>query len=290
MGFTEYCWAPTNAFHQPKNGDLPVLFAEPPRTQGDVNFVLFGFPVRIHPYFWVVAFLLGFGGASGGNMRHAMVVLLVWTVALFVSILVHELGHAIAMRRFGFSPRITLHGFGGLASYNTEGAYGVRMPDTMGQILISAAGPGAGFFLATLIVAVIFLTGHGIPFALGGTLGVRIVVGMASSPIVNNFIFYVLYISILWGLVNLLPIYPLDGGHISREIALRIAPRTGIRTSLVISMWTAGIVSFLGLLQWFQAKQDASPSMSIPFVAIMFGYLAYTNYATLRSYVDGRSW
>ena len=267
-----------------------MLFAEPPRTQGDVNFVLFGFPVRIHPYFWLVAFLLGFGGASGGNMRQAVVRLAVWTAALFVSILIHELGHAIVMRRFGFSPRITLHGFGGLASYDTGGAFGARLPDTMGQILISAAGPGAGFILAAVIVAVMFLTGHEVGFSFGGSLGVGIDMGMVASPIVTDFIYSVLSISIIWGLVNLLPIYPLDGGHISREITLRIAPHTGIRNSLVISTWTAGIVSFLSLLQWLQARQDALHSMSIPFVAIMFGYLAYTNHATLRGYTGGRSW
>lgn len=267
-----------------------MLFAEPPRTQGDVNFVLFRFPVRIHPYFWLVAFLLGFGAASGGNMRQAVLWLAVWTAALFVSILIHELGHAIVMRRFGFSPRITLHGFGGLASYDTGGAFGVRLPDTMGQILISAAGPAAGFILAAMIVGVMFLTGHEVRFFFGGSLGVGIGMGMVASPIVTDFIYSVLSISIIWGLVNLLPIYPLDGGHISREMMLRIAPGTGIRNSLVISMWTAGIVSFLSLLQWLQAKQAAPHSMSIPFVAIVFGYLAYTNHATLRGYTGRRSW
>jgi stage IV sporulation protein FB len=267
-----------------------VLFAEPPRTQGDVNFVLFGFPVRIHPYFWLMAFILGFGAASGGNMRQAMVGLLVCTAALFVSILIHELGHAIVMRRFGFAPRITLHGFGGLASYDTGGAFGGRLPDTMGQILISAAGPVAGFILAAVVVALMFLTGHEVTLFFGGSFGVGIDVGTVPSPIVTNFIYYVLGICIMWGLVNLLPIYPLDGGHISREIMLRIAPRSGIRNSLLISIWTAGIVSFLSLLQWLQVRQGAPHSMSIPFVAIMFGYLAYTNYATLQGYTGRRSW
>ena len=267
-----------------------MLFADPPRTQGDVNFVLFGFPVRIHPYFWLVALLLGFGGTSSGNMRHAVVWLAVWTAALFVSILIHELGHAIIMRRFGFSPRITLHGFGGLASYDTGGAFGVRLPDTMGQILISAAGPGAGFVLAGLILTAMSLTGHEVTFFFGGGLGVGIAIGKFASSILTNFTQSVLSISIIWGLVNLLPIYPLDGGHISREIMLRIAPGTGIRNSLVVSMWTAGIVSFLSLLQWLQARHDAPHSMSFPFVAAMFGYLAYTNHATLRGYTSGRSW
>ena len=268
-----------------------MLLAEPPRTQGDVNFVLFGFPVRIHPYFWLVALLLGFGAASGTtDMRQAMLRLLIWTCALFISILIHELGHAIVMRRFGFSPWITLHGFGGLASYDSGGRFGTKSPDTIGQILISAAGPAAGFILAAVISAALILTGHHLTLLFGEGLGVGIMMDMVGSPIATDFIHSVLYICMIWGLVNLLPIYPLDGGHISREIMLAIDFRTGIRRSLVVSMWTAGAVSFLGLLQWLQANQAAPRSGSFPFVAMMFGYLAYTSYATLRSYTGGRSW
>jgi stage IV sporulation protein FB len=267
-----------------------VLFAEPPRTQGDVNFAIFGFPVRIHPYFWLLALFLGFGSAAGENMRQAVLGLAVCAVALFLSILIHELGHALVMRRFGFSPRITLHGFGGVASSDTGGTYGIRLPDTLGQIFISAAGPGAGFILAALIVALMFLTGHGVGFFLSRGFVVGIDIEPVGTQIVTDLIRILLYISINWGLLNLLPIYPLDGGQISREIMLRIAPRTGIRNSLVISMWTAGIVSFLSLMQWFQAKQAAPSSISFPFMAAMFGYLGYSSYTTLRGYTGGRSW
>ncbi len=268
-----------------------MLFAEPPRTQGDVNFVLFGFPVRIHPFFWLAALLLGFGAVSGmKNMRQAMLLLLTWTAALFVSILIHELGHAIVMRRFGFSPWITLHGFGGLASYDNPGEFAARSPDTRAQILISAAGPTAGFILAGVISALLFLTGHQPTFSFGGELGIQITMDPVGSPIATNFIYSMLNVCIIWGLVNLLPIYPLDGGHIAREIMLGIDFRTGIRRSLVLSMWTAGVVCFFGLIQWLQAKQDAPRAVSFPFVALMFGYLAYMSHATLRSYTGGRSW
>ena len=72
-----------------------MLLGEPPRTGGDLNFQLFGIPVRVHPLFWLIAVLLGISG----DPQPAEILL--WVVAVFVSILVHELGHALTMRAFG---------------------------------------------------------------------------------------------------------------------------------------------------------------------------------------------
>ena len=153
-----------------------MLLGEPPRTQGDLNFSLFGIPVRVHPLFWLVALLLG--ARSGGAAE-----IVTWIVALFVSILFHELGHAMAARAYGFQPSITLYGMGGLASYNQPGGYRSRGHGPLGQVLISAAGPGAGFLLAAVIVAGIVLSSHQIEFELGGRYGVRIGMEEIGSPL-----------------------------------------------------------------------------------------------------------
>ena len=125
-----------------------MLIGEPPRTQGDLNFVLFGFPVRVHPFFWVISLLLGISGDPKPEL------VLIWVAAVFVSILVHELGHAFAIRRYGGQAWITLYGMGGLASSNEAN----RTPKA--QILISAAGPAAGFVLAAAVLVAIRLSGH----------------------------------------------------------------------------------------------------------------------------------
>jgi membrane-associated protease RseP (regulator of RpoE activity) len=86
-----------------------------------------------------------------------------------------------------------------------------------------------------------------------------------------------LFVNILWGLVNLLPVYPLDGGRIARE-ALSIGhPRRGIICSLKLSAVTAGIMALVGLLMWESI-----------FTALMFAYLAYVNYQTLVAYQNPR--
>ena len=115
-----------------------MLLGEPPPTQADLHFRVFGIPVRVHPLFWIVTLFLGLAAAR----RPIRCETLIWVAVVFVSILVHELGHALMQRYFGGHPWITLYGFGGLASCNDCD----RSPRS--QILISLAGPVAGFLLA----------------------------------------------------------------------------------------------------------------------------------------------
>ncbi len=86
-----------------------MILAEPPPGQGDIHFRIFGIPVRVHPFFWLIAVLL----VIRGDPKPAQV--LIWVAAMFVSILIHELGHAWLQRRYGGRPRIVLYGMGGLA-------------------------------------------------------------------------------------------------------------------------------------------------------------------------------
>ena len=112
------------------------MLGEPPPTPADLHFRLFGFPIRVHPFFWVVILILGMGGLGGGQADP--VETLIWVAVAFISILVHELGHAVLQRRYGGHPWITLYGMGGLSSCDDCD----RSP--VSQILISAAGPVAG--------------------------------------------------------------------------------------------------------------------------------------------------
>jgi membrane-associated protease RseP (regulator of RpoE activity) len=126
-----------------------MLF-EPPRTRFDLSFTFAGVPVRVHPLFWLVAVLLGFSARDPVSV-------VIWVGVVFVSILVHEFGHALAMRHYGESPRIVLHTLGGLtiAEPTPWGRTWANVsPGVRQQILISAAGPGAGFLLAGVVLVV----------------------------------------------------------------------------------------------------------------------------------------
>ncbi len=248
-----------------------MLFGEPGRTQADVNFRVFGFPVRIHPLFWVVAVLLG---ASMPDAR----TLVLWVVAVFVGVLVHELGHAVAMRWNGFQPSITLYGLGGAASYG-PGFYGMPSLSPWRQIGISAAGPGAGFLLAGLVCLGLILSGTKILVFWGLPFGMNLApVGMDGNELLRVFVTLLLFVTVGYGVLNLMPIYPLDGGQIARELFLMAMPRDGIRHSLILSMLAAGAIAVLGIMQ------------GSFFLALLFGYLAFGSYNTLQHYQGRGPW
>jgi stage IV sporulation protein FB len=242
-----------------------VLFAEPPRSPGDIHFVLFGIPVRIHPLFWLVAVMFGLGSKT------PPVVTLLWVAALLLAILIHELGHSVVMRTYGYYPSIVLHGFGGLAIPQGPGRAG-----RWGQVLIAFAGPGAGFLLAAaLYLGLRAMAGHGVHAGLVPIFRVPILpaVFIPDHELLECFLNDIFWISVLWGLINLLPIYPLDGGHIAQEILVWANPRDGIPQSLILSIATAGAMVLVAVTQW--------QSM---WTAIFFGYLAYSSYMTLQAY------
>ena len=120
-----------------------MLLGEPSRTQYDLNFALFGIPVRVHPLFWLVACCSAMPNGGDGSA------ILTWIAAVFFSILIHELGHAMVIRIRRIYPWIMLYSMGGLASCDPASTRRWTMRTThWRQILICAAGPVAGFLLA----------------------------------------------------------------------------------------------------------------------------------------------
>lgn len=260
------------------------MLAEPPPTQADLHFRIAGFPVRVHPLFWVIALLIGLNSFDGEGLGALLAVGVV-----FVSILIHELGHAVLQRYFGGWPRIVLHGFGGLAICDDCD----RSPRS--QILISLAGPVAGFLLAVIVMLCMLLMSGFMTFEpfwsdsrwaanldpglVDKLVGLPLVVGTLwferfDSSGVNDVVFMLLWVNIFWGLMNLLPVYPLDGGRVAREVmTLGPDPRRGIIWSLQLSIGVAIVAGVAGLL-----------ALGSFFLPILFGFLAYNNYQMLQAY------
>ncbi|MFN5708845.1 MAG: metalloprotease [Planctomycetota bacterium] len=267
----------------PHSADGNSMFlAEPQPTGFDLRFQIFGFPVRVHPAFFLMPLILGGSLLQGDNPGSTGVNFLVLTAVFFVAILVHELGHAFAMRYFGESASIVLYWMGGLAIPNMGrwNAGRARPRTPYSQLIISAAGPLAGILLGLVLVAVLV--------AMGGKIVWETVLvfpipmpDLRATAFADNQAMWVLMTSgmfscFFWNLLNLAPVLPLDGGRILQSILTIFDPWNGTRTCLVVSMITAGALALLSL------------SNNAQFGAFFFGFMAFESFQALQSYGGGR--
>ena len=247
------------------------MLVEPDRTPYDLRFRFLGFPVRVHPWFWIATLLLN----GDPLLRRGPEYLFLWIGIVFVSILVHELGHAFAFRR--------LRGGFAASSSTRSAGWRSRIRLSLGRwrrILVSLAGPFAGFVLAGIIY------GTNEAFAWGQDAA-----GAPNGPELRFFYRQMIWVNLIWGLFNLLPVFPLDGGQVCHELCGMKWGTRGKRVSLRISFVVALLMVAYSLLCAIDSGQFGAqitgqfpwwlPRGSI-FTAILFGFLAYESYRLLQ--------
>jgi Zn-dependent protease len=251
-----------------------MLLAEPQETGADWRFDLFGIPVRVSVWFWLAAPLLGWSvcqSFSGGDQRTLLQMLAIWVGVVFVSILVHELGHALAYRSFGQGASIVLYHFGGLAMPQAWGRRGHLRP--LQRLLVSAAGPAAQLALAAAVVIGLRGAGMYVPFPLerlGQRLGLY--AGREFSSLFAYALFdFLLFVNVFWPLLNLVPVPPLDGGQIVREGLLALDVPDAHRIAGMI-----GVVAGAAVAWWGYTRNE-------PYLGIMFAMLAASCYQSLSA-------
>ncbi len=244
-----------------------------PPTRFDLNFRIGDIPVRIHPLFWISAIFLGIDTNRKGI--DVLIYLLAWAVILFVSILVHELGHILMGRYFGSRGHIVFTALCGLAIGSSD------QPKRWQRIAVFLAGPGAGFLLAALVTGLFWLQNPSFAlFLLGRLINVTVPIQFEDIPheLVGFSIYNLMWINTFWGLVNLLPIWPLDGGQICREICQHFRDREGMRLSLMISLGTAMGFALLAVIEKVRQKP---PLPFLPFLTFGESLLAVLFFAIL---------
>jgi membrane-associated protease RseP (regulator of RpoE activity) len=227
--------------------------------------------------FWLVGALLG------GIGDNSVETVLIWVGCFFVSVLVHEFGHGLTARAFGSSAEIVLYWMGGLCRNDA----GVRH-SPLQRFLVVLMGPGAGFLLAGLsfltaylafgLTPVEMLDVAGFEFFLEKlglerssrfSIGMKLADGSIRLALILEFL---VRMNIWWGLLNLLPIWPLDGGQIAGVILGQVSPAHGRRWTHVIGLVSAGILAFVS----FQYTGSL-------FMPIFFGMFAMSNYQILQA-------
>lgn len=207
------------------------------------HFSIAGIPIRVEPVFFIISALWGLTYVDSG-----IDVVLTWVACSFISILVHELGHGLALKAFGQRSAIVLHGFGGVTVSARRG----QLSKARG-IVVSLAGS------LTAMVVLWLPTRTYIDVAVDSG-------ALFDLPKVAFFgVQFLAFQNLWWSVVNLLPIRPLDGGNVTAELfGIHLARRISIGTAIAAAVaaflsgysYAAFFALFLAFNNWQEIRAE----------------------------------
>lgn len=234
------------------------------------HFRVFGIPVRVELFFVLIAAYLA-NGMAGRSLEVEQTLLGI--AVIFLAVLLHELGHAFAGKRYGLHPEISLYGAGGLTSWREP------IPLSPGRrVFISFAGPLVGIVvgLAT-IVALIALSGtpdRYLPFPSWNGLLELLSERYYESELIGYVFYATLWANLGWALLNLVPVMPLDGGQMMAAGLTRFFGRRGITIGHGVSI---ALLAAIGV--YYLVGSGGRPSI---FNLLILIYLGAINFNALR--------
>ncbi|GAB3299827.1 site-2 protease family protein [Hymenobacter humi] len=235
-----------------------------------------GIPILIH---WTFLLLLGFiiySQVLRGSSTAATLAAVGFVLVLFACVVLHELGHALTAKHFGFVTRkITLLPIGGIASLE-------QLPDSPRQeLLVALAGPAVNVLIALGLY----------PFVSGAAFAVPDIGRLTTA---QDFVSALFQLNLTLALFNLLPAFPMDGGRVLRALlsfwldrlrATRFA--AGLGKLMALAFVFFGLLSnpflvLIGLFVYFGAHAEA---LSVEFNELLRDYTVrnamMTNFLTL---------
>lgn len=242
-----------------------ILMAEVPRVKWSFQLArIAGIDVRVHATFFLLLAWFGVIYYADGGYA-AMVSGLSFIILLFVCVVLHEFGHALAARAFGINtPDITLLPIGGIARLE-------RMPDKPSQELaVALAGPAVNVVIALglyLLLGRIF-TQDDFRELVGGH---------------SNLLTRLLAINIILVVFNLLPAFPMDGGRVLRAIlAMRMTHTGATKVAALVGQGCAVLFALM-------AVYGGNPFLLFIAVFVFFGARHEASYASLKEKADHTS-
>lgn len=209
-----------------------------------MEFRMMGFPVSIQGSFLLTIAFLGY--ISYGEQIDRIVA---FTAIAVVAVLIHEFGHAFAARSQGTvgTPSISLAGMAGLTRYRLE-----KVPSRAQSIFISFAGPLTGIVLGAIILAV------------------RLAGIVEEDQLIRDLFVIGLFTTFGWSAFNLVPIVPLDGGHIMTDLL----PGNPLERRKRAAWVSIAFAVILAPVLWF--------SLKLLFAPIILAGMAFQNYSSLK--------
>ena len=235
-------------------------------------FSLAGIPVHFTLWYFLILLYWMRGGVQSGLM---------WGVTITFSILVHEFGHALVARHFRLAPWVELHGWGGLCHHE-------RAARDRDDALIIIAGPLAGLLLGAVV-----------------WVGARFIdpMWLAANPLIAYGVTSLMWVNLVWSLVNLVPLWPLDGGQLFRLGLLKIArpaqaerithlvgTAVGLLGCYLAYTWSGGgfMLLIAAYLTWQNVQRINATSASGPIRAQ--GRLARQRLTEAKAAYEARDW
>lgn len=218
-----------------------------------------GIDVNIHATFLLLMGWLALTAWNAGRSVNAVVAGILFPLALFACVLLHEFGHALTARKYGISTRdITLLPIGGVARLE-------RMPDQpLQEFWVALAGPAVNLVISALLVAWLALTG-----GLGQ-------IGLNSASFVGR----LLTVNVFLAVFNLIPAFPMDGGRVVRALlAMRMEYTRATQIAATLGQGIAFLLGFIGLF--------ANPFLLFIALFVWIGAAQEASMVQMRSSLDG---
>jgi len=223
---------------------------------------LAGIDVYMHATFLLLVAWIAFSSWSAERSVPAMIEGVLFLLVLFACVLLHELGHALAARKYGIPTRdITILPIGGLARLE-------RMPEKPSQELwVALAGP-----LVNIVIAVVLFTG----LAVTGSLQSFEMLSLTEG----NFFERLLLVNLSLVIFNLIPAFPMDGGRVVRALlASRLEYAQATRIAAALGQAIAFMMGVAGLF--------GNPSLLLIAVFIFIGAGQEAGHVRMKSRLSG---
>jgi hypothetical protein len=248
--------------HRP---EPPVIhFAEPPRAPGELRWSIFGVRFRVLPSFFLISALLAavfIWQIVGNNLTELAIGVAIDVGCIFVAFVLTELIQGLVYRSYGLRSTVVLQELGG-------GIYPEAEPPTaLQRIAVALAAPASSF----LLFAAVEYSNEQYHW----------------SRINQYFAFaYIMLwvITLFWGIIGLLPIFPYPGGRVMLEVLSMISPRSGLVMTLVISIvaGVAYIAYVIAVLYLHQMRPIPLPGgVNLPANTLLAIFIAM---ATMRNW------